>query len=78
VFYVMGWLLEKVAGRCVVRCVPAPGLIWVHGKSGDMMIDGVPGVRAAERVRPLDLCRGSTPYWGGRRLGFWEPTAGIS
>jgi hypothetical protein len=29
--------------------VPAPSLIWVRGrKSGDMMIDGVPDVRAAE------------------------------
>ena len=30
---------------CTLR-VPAPSLIWVHGQwSGDMMIDGVPGVR---------------------------------
>jgi len=29
--------------------VPAPSLIWVHGRgSGDMMMDGVPDVRAAE------------------------------
>jgi hypothetical protein len=33
----------------VRRGVPAPSLIWVHGRRpGDMMMDGVPGVRAAE------------------------------
>ena len=31
------------------RGVPAPSLIWVHGRrSGDMMMDGVPGVRAGD------------------------------
>jgi len=29
--------------------VPAPSLIWVHGLgSGDMMMDGMPGVRAGD------------------------------
>ena len=53
-------------------------LIWVHGRgSGDMMMDGVPGVRAAEEVRPLNLSGKSTQQRGGdRRLR--EPTAGIS
>ena len=46
--------------------VPAPSLIWVHGrKSGDMMIDGVPGVR--EWVRPLILSGTSTQQPGGGR-----------
>ncbi|HYB36229.1 MAG TPA: hypothetical protein VEF72_10935 [Mycobacterium sp.] len=31
--------------------VPVPSFIWVHGrKSGAMMIDGMPDVRAAEGV----------------------------
>ena len=48
--------------------VPAPSLIWVRGrKSGDMMIDGVPDVRAAERVRPLILSGKSTQQRGGDR-----------
>jgi len=48
--------------------VPAPSLIWVHGYwSGDMMIDGVPGVRAAEGVRPLILSGKSTQQRGGDR-----------
>jgi hypothetical protein len=48
--------------------VPAPSLIWVHGrKSGDMMIDGVPDVRAAEGVRPLNLSGKSTHQRGGDR-----------
>ena len=47
-------------------CVPAPSLIWVHGRrSGDMMIDGVPDVRAAEGVRPLNLSGKSTQHSGG-------------
>ena len=58
--------------------VPAPSLIWVHGrKSGDMMIDGVPDVRAANGVRPLNLFGKSTPQrvaTGALR----EPAAGIS
>ncbi|MGH3576258.1 MAG: hypothetical protein ACRDU0_01675, partial [Mycobacterium sp.] len=46
--------------------VPAPSLIWVHGRSsGDMMMDGVPGVRATEGVRPLNLSGKSTQQWGG-------------
>jgi hypothetical protein len=51
---------ERGAGD-VVR-VPAPSLIWVHGQqwSGDMMMDGVPGVRAVEGVRPLNLSGTST------------------
>ena len=57
--------------------VPAPSLIWVHGQeSGDMMIDGVPDVRAAEGVRPLSLSGKSTQRGGDRNLA--EPTAGIS
>jgi len=41
--------------------VPAPSLIWVHGQwSGDMMMDGVPDVRAAEEVRSLILSGTST------------------
>ena len=48
--------------------VPAPSLIWVHGRgSGDMMIDGVPDVRAAEEVRPLILSGKSTQQQGGDR-----------
>jgi hypothetical protein len=48
--------------------VPAPSLIWVHGRgSGDMMIDGVPDVRAAEGVRPLILSGKSTQQRGGDR-----------
>jgi hypothetical protein len=48
--------------------VPAPSLIWVHERgSGDMMIDGVPGVRAAEGVRPLILSGKSTQQRGGGR-----------
>jgi hypothetical protein len=48
--------------------VPAPSLIWVHGRgSGDMMIDGVPDVRAAEEVRPLNLSGKSTQQRGGDR-----------
>ena len=36
-------------GRREKRGVPAPSLIWVHGRrSGDMMMDGVPGVRAGD------------------------------
>ena len=42
-----------------------------------MMMDGVPGVRAAEGVRPLNLSGKSTQQRGGdRRLR--EPAAGIS
>jgi len=48
--------------------VPAPSLIWVHGPgSGDMMMDGVPEVRAAEVVRPLNLSGKSTQQRGGDR-----------
>ena len=48
--------------------VPAPSLIWVHGRgSGDMMIDGVPDVRATEEVRPLNLSGKSTQQRGGDR-----------
>jgi len=48
--------------------VPAPSLIWVHGRgSGDMMMDGVPGVRAAKGVRPLSLSGKSTQQRGGDR-----------
>jgi len=32
-----------------------------------MMIDGVPGVRAAEEVRSLNLSGASTPQRGGGR-----------
>ena len=34
-------------------------------RSGDMMIDGVPDVRAAEEVRPLSLSGKSTQQRGG-------------
>jgi hypothetical protein len=48
--------------------VPTPSLIWVHGREpGDMMIDGVPDVRAAEGVRPLILSGKSTRQRGGDR-----------
>jgi len=48
--------------------VPAPSLIWVHGQgSGDMMMDGVPDVRAAEGVRPLILSGKYTQQRGGNR-----------
>jgi hypothetical protein len=47
---------------------PTPSLIWVHGRgSGDMMMDGVPGVRAAKEARPLSLSGKSTPWRGGDR-----------
>ena len=43
-------------------------LIWVHGQwSGDMMIDGVPDVRAVKGVRPLILSGASTQHRGGGR-----------
>ena len=49
--------------------MPAPSLIWVHGQwSGDMMMDGVPDVRATEEVRPLNLSGKSTQQWGGDRI----------
>ncbi len=52
---------------CGLR-VPAPSLIWVHGRwSGDMMIDGVPDVRVADEVRPLNLSGKSTQQRGGDR-----------
>ena len=48
--------------------MPAPSLIWVHGRgSGDMMMDGVPDVRAGEGVRPLILSGKSTQQRGGDR-----------
>ncbi|EUA23156.1 hypothetical protein I553_5081 [Mycobacterium xenopi 4042] len=41
--------------------MPAPSLTWIHGReSGDMMIDGLPDMRAAEGVRPLNLSGKST------------------
>ena len=60
-------------GRNVVwetrRGVPAPSLIWVHGQqSGDMMMDGVPGVRAVKGVRPLILSGTLAPRSDDRRL----------
>ena len=43
-------------------------LIWVHGQwSGDMMMDGVPDVRAGKGVRPLNLSGKSTQQRGGDR-----------
>jgi hypothetical protein len=36
-------------------------------RSGDMMMDGVPDVRAAEGVWPLILSGKSTQQWGGDR-----------
>ena len=56
--------------RCRRRAlgVPAPSLIWVHGQwSGDMMMDGVPDVRAGKGVRPLNLSGKSTQQRGGDR-----------
>jgi hypothetical protein len=48
--------------------VPAPSLIWAHGHwSGDMMMDGVPDMRATEKVRPLNLSGKSTQQRGGDR-----------
>ncbi len=43
-----------------------------------MMMDGVPGVRAAEGVRSLSLCGRSTPQrgGGGRRRGANDLEAG--
>ncbi len=58
--------------------VPAPSLIWVHGQwSGDMMMDGVPDVRAVEGVRPLILSGTSTQHRGGGRT-MRELVAGIN
>ena len=37
-------------------------------ESGDMMMDGVPDVRAAEGVRPLNLSGKSTQQRGGDRI----------
>ena len=44
------WRLRECSGpKRSKRGVPAPSLIWVHGRgSGDMMMDGVPGVRAGD------------------------------
>jgi hypothetical protein len=48
--------------------VPAPSLIWVHGRiSGDMMMDGVSGVRTV-KMRSLNLSRKSTQQRGGDRI----------
>ena len=48
---------------------PLPDRVsFVHGHwSGDMMMDGVPGVRAAGEVRPLSLSGKSTQQRGGDR-----------
>ena len=43
-----------------------------------MMMDGVPGVRAAEGVRPLSLCGRSTQQRGWRQETLRELAAGIS
>ena len=65
------WFKSSAASReraGVTLRVPAPSLIWVHGRgSGDMMMDGVPDVRAAEEVRPLILSGTSTQQRGGYR-----------
>ena len=45
--------------------------------SGDMMMDGVPGMRAGEWVRPLILSGKSTQQRGGDRNSR-EPAAGIT
>jgi len=69
----------REGGAGDVLRVPAPSLIWVHGQqwSGDMMMDGVPDVRAVERVRPLNLSGTSTQQRGGGRT-LRELAAGIS
>jgi hypothetical protein len=63
------WFKSSAASRerqVLTLRVPAPSLIWVHGHwSGDMMMDGVPGVRAADGVRPLNLSGKSTQHSGG-------------
>jgi hypothetical protein len=48
--------------------VPAPSLIWVHGRgSGDMMIDGVPDVRATEESAAAHSFREVHPTAGWRQ-----------
>ena len=77
------WFKSFVASRAVAADVrwlrvPAPSLIWVHGRwSGDMMIDGVPDVRVTEDVRLLNLFGKSTQQ-GVATGGFLELAAGIS
>jgi hypothetical protein len=66
------WFKSSAASRetesVVTLRVPAPSLIWVHGRgSGDMMMDGVPDGRAAKGVRPLILSGKSTQQRGGDR-----------
>ncbi len=73
-------LLPPVRGRGAEDAsrVPTPSLTWVHGrKSGDMMIDGVPGVRVTEGVRPLNLS-GSPPNSAVATGRLRELAAGIS
>ena len=59
-------------GRRVARAGAQPYL-GPRTRSGDMMMDGVPDVRAAEGVRPLSLSGKSTQQRGGDRTtcGSW-------
>jgi hypothetical protein len=57
---------------------PAPSLIWVHGQwSGDMMMDGVPDVRAAEGC-DRSFFPGSPPNSGVATGKLRKLAAGIS
>jgi hypothetical protein len=57
---------ECGAGDNVARAGAQPYL-GPRTRSGDMMIDGVPGMRACEKVRPLILSGKSTQQRGGDR-----------
>ena len=60
------------------RGVPAPSLIWVHGRrSGDMMMDGVPGVRAGDGCG-RSFFPGRPPRQRVAAGGLQELTAGIN
>ena len=59
--------------------VPAPSLIWVHGRgSGDMMMDGVPGVRLLPKGCGRSVFPGSPPNSGVATGDLRELAAGIT
>jgi hypothetical protein len=71
------WSLPRVLSEAV-EGVPAPSLIWVHGRgSGDMMMDGVPGVRAGDGCG-RSFFPGSPPGWRVATGILRELAAGIS
>jgi hypothetical protein len=56
-----------MAWRVYVGACGAQPYLGPRTKSGDMMMDGVPDVRAGEEVRPLNLSGKSTQQRGGDR-----------